>query len=124
MQRTGAILHDGVLKGNGYSGQGPGKNNPAMQSEPQVGPIPCGHYSITELIDRDSVCGEYVLVLVPDPANRMFGRSRFRWHGDSVESPGQASHGCIVSSRALRIEAWESADHELQIISEPDLPKS
>lgn len=124
MQRTGAILHDAVLKGNGYSGHGPGKNNPAMESESDVGPIPSGRYSIAELIDRDPVCGEYVLVLMPAPANQMFGRSGFRWHGDSIESPGQASHGCIVSSRALRVEVWESSDHDLQIIREPDLPKS
>jgi Tlde1 domain len=117
VQRTGELLLAGTPKGIGYSGGGTGKNNPAMQSDKDVGPIPCGFYSIAGLIDRDPVCGEYVLALAPDETNEMFGRTGFRWHGDSTEHPGQASHGCIVSARALRIEAWESADHNLQVIS-------
>lgn len=118
IQQTGAILHDGTPKGAGYSGSATGKNNPAMQDDKNVGPIPSGFYTIAGLIDRDPVCGEYVLVLVPDAANEMFGRTGFRWHGDSVEHPGQASHGCIVSARPLRIEAWEGTDHNLHVVSE------
>jgi hypothetical protein len=117
VQRTGAIFHDGQPKGAGYSGCGAGKNNPAMQADKDVGPIPRGLYTIASLINSDPVCGQYVLVLVPDPANEMFGREGFRWHGDSLEHPGQASRGCIVSSGSLRIEAWESTDHNLQIVS-------
>ena len=30
----------------GYSGHGEGKNNPAMQKVPNVGPIPVGKYTI------------------------------------------------------------------------------
>ncbi|HTW24049.1 MAG TPA: tlde1 domain-containing protein [Candidatus Baltobacteraceae bacterium] len=117
IQRTGELLHDGMPKGAGYSGAGPGKNNPTMQSDHGVGPIPCGFYSIAGLIDHDPACGEYVLVLTPDHANEMFGRTGFRWHGDSAEHPGQASHGCIVSARALRSEAWDGDDHNLHVIS-------
>jgi hypothetical protein len=122
VQKTGAILRDGVPKGTAYSGAGVGKNNPAMQSDKDVGPIPCGFYSIAGLIDRDPVCGEYVLVLVPDAANEMFARAGFRWHGGSIEHPGQASHGCIVSGRPLRTEAWEDADHNLHVVSESTDP--
>jgi hypothetical protein len=117
VQRTGDLLHDGTARGTGYSGAAQGKNNPEMQTDKGIGPIPCGFYSIAGLIDRDPACGEYVLVLTPDEANEMFGRTGFRWHGDSIEHPGQASHGCIVSARALRTEAWEGADHSLQVIS-------
>lgn len=117
VQQTGALLHDGVTKGEGYSGGGAGKNNPAMQADANVGPIPCGFYSIVALIDRDPACGQYVLVLAPDEATETFGRSGFRWHGDSVDHPGQASHGCIVSPRSLRIDAWEGGDHNFHVIS-------
>lgn len=118
VQQTGAILQDGQQKGTGYSGYGTGKNNPAMQADRDVGPIPSGFYTIAGLIDNDPDCGEYVLVLVPDAANEMFGRQGFRWHGDSLDHPGQASRGCIVSARPLRIEAWECVDHNLQVTSE------
>jgi hypothetical protein len=117
VQRTGAIFHDGAPKGAGYSGIGAGKNNPALQADPDVGPIPRGFYTIAGLIDKDLVCGEYVLVLTPDSENEMFGREGFRWHGDSIEHPGNASHGCIVSARPLRAEAWEGPDHNLQVVS-------
>jgi Tlde1 domain len=117
VQQTGAILHDGQPKGAGYSGNGIGKNNPAMQADRGVGPIPSGFYTIAGLINDDPVCGEYVLTLAPDATNEMFGRVGFRWHGDSIEHPGQASHGCIVSARPLRIDAWEGTDHNLQVVS-------
>lgn len=118
VQRTGAIFHDGQVKGAGYSGCGAGKNNPSMQRDRNAGPIPAGFYTIAGLINEDAVCGEYVLVLAPDAANEMFGRDGFRWHGDSIERPGQASHGCIVSPRPLRVDAWEGTDHNLQVVSE------
>jgi Tlde1 domain len=117
VQHTGAIFHDGQPKGTGYSGNGTGKNNPAMQADPGVGPIPSGFYTIAGLINDDLMCGEYVLTLAPDAANEMFGRVGFRWHGDSIEHPGQASHGCIVSARPLRVDAWEGTDHNLHVVS-------
>jgi hypothetical protein len=117
VQQTGAILHDGQPKGAGYSGNGTGRNNPAMQGDGNVGPIPSGFYTIAGLIYEDPVCGEYVLTLAPDSANEMFGRGGFRWHGDLIEHPGQGSHGCIVSARPLRVEAWQGTDHTLQVVS-------
>jgi Tlde1 domain len=117
VQQTGAILQNGEPKGAGYSGNGTGKNNPAMQADRNVGPIPSGFYTIAGLINEDPACGEYVLTLVPDATNEMFGRGGFRWHGDSIEYPGQASHGCIVSARPLRVDAWEGRDHNLQVVS-------
>lgn len=117
VQRSGGIFHDGEPRGEGYSGFGNGKNDPEMEWDRDLGPIPCGFYTIAALVERDPVCGEYVLTLAPDAANEMFGRSGFRWHGDSAEHPGEASHGCIVSARPLRVEAWEGGDRNLQVVS-------
>ncbi|MGO9260313.1 MAG: hypothetical protein ACLQU1_29000 [Bryobacteraceae bacterium] len=43
-QLTGALSHNAQPAGTGYSGMGPGKNNPAMQDVHDVGPIPKGKW--------------------------------------------------------------------------------
>lgn len=98
-----------------YSGFGDGKNNVQMQDVQNVGPIPAGSYTI--LFPRTTVShGPYVLPLVPDPANEMFGRSGFLIHGDSIENPGTASHGCVIVARSVREAIWSSNDHRLTVI--------
>jgi hypothetical protein len=47
----------------------------------------------------------------------MFGRDGFLIHGDSVEHPGTASHGCIIMSRAIREAIAQSDDHELNVVA-------
>lgn len=116
-QSTGAITLDGALVTMGYSGHGPGKNNPAMQNVKNVGPLPVGLYTIDGLISHDPQCGEYVLLLMPDATNEMFGRDGFRWHGDSIIHPGWASDGCIASCLDARREAWQGSNHRLEVVS-------
>jgi len=45
-QRTGVLTHNGQFFAQGYSGAGTGENNPAMERNRGVGPIPKGHYRI------------------------------------------------------------------------------
>ena len=99
----------------GYSGFGDGKNNPAMQNHPDMGPIPVGTYTIGVPHDTESH-GPYVMSLTPAPANQMFGRSGFLMHGDSRVHPGSASHGCIIMPRPTREMVWNSNDHQLQVV--------
>jgi hypothetical protein len=54
--------------------------------------------------------------LTPDLSNAMFGRSEFLCHGDSIEHPGAASEGCIITPRVVRHLLWSSGDHELTVI--------
>ena len=115
-QKTGALRHDGVFIDRGYAGSGKGVNNPAMQDVPNVGPLPCGVYRIGDPYYSSNV-GPYALKLAPDAANVMFGRSEFRIHGDSIEKPGTASHGCIVLPRKTREEIVKSGDRELHVVS-------
>lgn len=111
-QASGALEHDGESVAHGYSGKGDGKNNPALESVHNVGPIPRGKYLICAPHDtRDR--GPYVLALDPDPENEMHGRSSFLMHGDSKTSPGEASEGCIIMPRSVREQVWESDDREL-----------
>src|SRR4051812_11896240 len=49
IQKSGRLLDANLqLVGIGYSGHDVGKNNPAMQSVSNTGPLPCGVYDITE----------------------------------------------------------------------------
>lgn len=98
-----------------YAGRDAGKNNPAMQDVKGIGPLPCGLYEACEPHD-DAVVGAYAMRLTPSPANEMFGRNSFFLHGDSVEHPGLASHGCIVLPRALREKFWLSGDHKILVL--------
>jgi hypothetical protein len=108
----------GELVATGYSGFPPsGRNNPALQDEPNVGPIPCGLYTIGAPIDLEGgPHGPYVLPLTPDPANAMHGRAGFLIHGDGLgDHAGSASHGCVILSRAVRTAIAASGDNRLKV---------
>lgn len=117
VQRSG-YLYDalGRIIGIGYAGRGVGKNNPLMQDVKGIGPLPCGRYTIQAPHDH-AVVGKYAMALIPDPTNDMYQRNSFYLHGDDVENPGSASHGCIVMSRAVREKVWTGVDHTLEVIS-------
>lgn len=115
-QSNGNLSRSGDLVGTGYSGAEPdGKNNPLLESVPDVGPIPRGIYEIDEPFDS-SVHGPYALALIPAEGNTMYGRGGFMMHGDSLEHPGAASEGCIIMPRSIRETVWQSGDHELQVV--------
>jgi len=123
-QSSGELLHDDKLVGKGYAGNGAGKNNPAMQDVKNTGPLPQGWYTIGPPKDRAKL-GPYVLKLTPAKENEMYGRSAFLIHGDSKRAPGTASDGCIILMPALRIQIWESGDHDLTVVAGPAaLPSS
>ena len=104
-QSTGAIrcvddtTGDVVAQGTGYSGFGPGLNNPAAQAVPNTGPIPQGSYSMGSPTNRK---GPTTIPLTPFPGTDTLGRSGFLIHGDNSQMNHTASHGCIVLSRDVR----------------------
>ena len=114
-QRSGTLSRDNKVIGAGYSGFGDGKNNPAMQDEPNVGPIPTGMYVIGPPKDTPTH-GPHVMTLSPTDRTETFGRNGFLIHGDSVGSPGTASHGCIILPRDLRDTISASGDYELTVV--------
>ena len=119
-QKTGALLQDGQQVAIGYSGFDDGKNNPAMQAVVNVGPIPQGDWTIVGPPVNTPDHGPYVLHLQPALGTNTFGRSGFLMHGDSIEAPGCASHGCIIMPRIVREQVWNSGDTELEVV--PVLP--
>ena len=117
-QRNGALYApDGERVAFGYSGFASGRNMPSLQGVPDVGPIPTGRYTIGAPHDTESH-GPYVLPLTPNPTNNMHGRSGFLVHGDSVRSPGKASHGCIIMARAIREAMSNSTDKALAVVAD------
>ena len=99
----------------GYSGQGEGLNNPAMQDEPDVGPIPQGTYDIGP--QRYSPrTGPGVMDLTPRPGTDTFERDFFQIHGDNPCRCQSASTGCIVLSPNTRRMINNSGDRELRVV--------
>jgi len=121
-QSTGRMTrptHDLLAKGyaGGNCGNNPeGKNNPSMQDCKEIGPLPVGFYMLGQLIERHPRLGPFVIVLIPDVDNEMFGRGDFRIHGDTTPA-GNASEGCIILPRWARLEMAHSDDRRLQVVS-------
>jgi len=117
-QTTGELQQDGEHVATGYSGAGEGKNNPAMQNLPNVGPIPRGNWTIIgpPMETRDH--GPCVLRLEPSAQTETRGCSGFLIHGDSKTQPGTASHGCIILPRVVREQVWQSGDRDLEVLAE------
>jgi len=116
-QNSGELQHNGKHVATGYSGAGQGKNNPAMENVSNVGPIPHGEWTIAGPPIDTKDHGPYVLRLNPTSETETHGRSGFLMHGDSKESPGCASQGCVIMPRAVREEVWNSGDHDLDVVS-------
>jgi len=116
-QSTGELADPlGEIIAVGYAGAGAGKNNPAMQSDIDVGPITQGFYTIGAPINSEDH-GPFAMPLLPAATNQMFGREGFMMHGDSIVHPGDASEGCIIMPRATREAVWASGDRQLQVIA-------
>lgn len=117
-QKTGELQRDGKHVANGYSGAGPGKNNPAMEQVHNVGPIPHGDWTIIGPPLNTASHGPFVLHLEPAPETQSFGRDGFLMHGDSAEHPGCASQGCIILPRSIRERVWNSGDNDLRVVTD------
>ena len=117
-QKTGNLLQDGQVVATGYSGFDDGKNNPAMQAVPDVGPIPQGDWIISGPPVNTAEHGPFVLTLSPAAGTNTFGRSGFLMHGDSIAAPGTASKGCIIMPRTAREQVWNTGDSALEVVAE------
>ncbi|MGK3142183.1 tlde1 domain-containing protein [Pantoea sp. C2G6] len=98
-QRTGILSHNGAFFAQGYSGAGPGENNPAMERERSIGPIPKGHYRIVG--SHDTVT-KVTIILHPVLGTDTFGRDNFRIHGGKKSGVHAASQGCIIIDGVAR----------------------
>jgi len=113
---NGALSHNGLLAGIGYSGNGQGVNNPDMERVHNVGPIPRGIWSISSFLNDPGGKGPCVARLSPEGDTDTFGRGGFMIHGDNREVDKSASHGCIILARSLREQIASSGDTSLQVV--------
>lgn len=117
--KTGELLYRGALKAKGYSGHGPGVNNPGLQHVAKVGPIPAGVYWISPEPFDSPEHGKFCLRLTPVTGTQTYGRSGFLMHGDEVGHVGEflASEGCIVQDRPTR-EWVHNNGHTLLVVED------
>lgn len=115
MVNRGVLFHDGIFIGTGYSGKELATNNTNYESLKNIGPLPRGNY-IIEAPVQGTEKGPNAIPLTPNPNNKMFGRSGFMIHADSIEHPGFASDGCIVLIPSVREQIIQSTDKEFQVI--------
>ena len=112
-QSAGTLTRDGELIATGYSGAGAGRNNPADQAIPDIGPIPQGLYTIGPEFTAQ-VQGPLSMCLTPDGHDAM-GRNGFMIHGDNATHT--ASRGCIILPRECRETIAASEDRQLQVVA-------
>ncbi len=117
-QTAGELWRDGQFIAKGYSGFESGRNNPALQGVRDIGPIPRGQYEIgvPEAVLTPGPHGPFVLPLTPAAGTDTHGRAGFLIHGDSVQHPGGASHGCIILPRPIREEIAALHDIDLEVV--------
>lgn len=111
---TSGELYDGLIfEGRGYSGHGPGLNNPAMEGFADVGPIPAGRYAIGPPHTHGEL-GPLAMRLTPINHDA-HGRSGFFIHGDNSLMNHTASHGCIILGRAIRSVIAANGIHQIEV---------
>lgn len=114
---NGNLSRKGELIDKGYSGHGPGINNPLLEDQPDVGPLPRGTYTIGPAY-TDPESGPLTMRLTPDPDTNDFGRSGFKIHGDLIGEVGMelASLGCLIFQHSTRLLISTSGDTKLAAI--------
>lgn len=122
MYRRDSDFGSATLVATGYAGHGVGLNNPVMQCQEDIGPLPRGLYHISAPVVGPT---DYALPLIAEIGTNMCSppRSGFYIHGDYVhkEVPRNtyaASKGCIVLPLAIRKTIWESGDTILTVIAQ------
>lgn len=114
-QSTGELLYGGAVLGEGYSGFGVARNDPESQALAGLGPIPQGIWTMGPL-STSPAHGPLAITLQPDIGTETFGRTGFLCHGDSLEHPGGASHGCIIMPRIVREQLIASPYKQIQVV--------
>ena len=115
-QSTGDLFHLGSYEGRGYSGHDAGVNNPALEADAGIGPIPQGMWKIGPA-HLSPHTGPLTMNLDPVAPNTAHGRSLFRIHGDNSSGNRSASRGCIILGRALRQAISDSDDQDLEVFA-------
>jgi len=115
-QTSGLYQIDPCVRAHGYSGHGPGLNNPAMEADPNIGPIPAGAWHIGAAADHPRL-GPCAMRLTP-VGHDAHGRTGFFIHGDNADGNQSASHGCIILAYAMRQAIDARPDRALEVVAQ------
>lgn len=114
-QSTGELYDPaGKLVERGYSGKGPGVNNPNLQHVQDTGPIPEGVWLMGAAVARHPRMGPITIPLTQVEGER-FGRHSFFVHGDNQARNRSASSGCPIVGRPGRERMAASKDRYLKV---------
>lgn len=120
LYRRQSVGSPATVVATGYAGRDVGLNNPTMQCMQDIGPLPRGAYTIGAPVTGPT---DYSLPLTPNIGTDMCNPARTRSyiHGDYRNNeiprlPDAASKGCIILSRAVRTQVWESGDTALTVV--------
>ena len=112
----GTLRHDGeLLTMTGWSGHDLGRNNPAMEEDHDIGPIPRGKWAIGGAEDGTHL-GPIAMPLTALGDTNTFGRSGFFIHGASSIHPSESSHGCVILPHDIREQIDASDDRILMVV--------
>ena len=124
-QKSHTLWHNGeVVSTVGYSGSGPGKNNPEMEKLRNIGPIPAGKWTISDKFRNtydkktNEVTRRNVLDLTFQGVKTPHDRNGFLIHGDNKKNNESASEGCIILPLEVRRLIQASGDYELEVVAE------
>ncbi len=114
-QKTGALMPPNSTNavGEGYSGTGVGRNNPALEWMPEVGPIPAGLWTIGPMNSNHPHLGPDVMALTPVGHDAHL-RTDFFMHGNNITN--DASKGCIIQAHGVRMMVNSSTDKQLLVV--------
>ena len=112
-QSTGLYEVRPDLRALGYSGHGEGLNNPALEADAGVGPIPAGVWRIGPARTHPRL-GPCVMALSP-VEHDAHGRSAFFIHGDNAAGDHGASHGCVILAHSVREAIAANPDRTLLV---------
>lgn len=113
-QSSGILTYnDTVIYWKGYSGKGSDKNDPAMADFPFWGPIPLGVYRMR--LTPHSVFAHPAFLLIPEGHNASH-RTAFFIHGESAQSFGDSSRGCIILPPDVRKKILQYKNDLLEVV--------
>ena len=108
---NGHIYHNHYFVGTGYSGFGPGLNNPHYEGADHIGVIPHGRYRIKPIAER-KLGGDDVMMLTSVLPNKQINFDCFIRGDNSMHNGAQA----IILDQKIRKEIAASRDYALQVI--------
>jgi type VI secretion system (T6SS) effector TldE1-like protein len=122
IQSNGKLYYQGPgytnFIGKGYSGYGAHRDNPESQCAQDLGPIPRGDWTMSNLEDFVTSSGQIIpdcIRLTPAEGTNTCNRSGFWIHGGN--SSATSSQGCIVLTKAERLMIGNNPDKTLRVIA-------